>query len=207
METEEFEQIPWASLVAQQDDGIDRRIYLAVGIVGVLVIAVLGMRLLGGSGQPVPPPTAAVTPSTSLAIEQPVSTPPTSMVVAEADLRAAEPVVEILADRLTEVTAEWFVTDWYTRDGSEETIRSIMATLAPSVLVDTLPHATAETVAFVEWAKAVGSEDTDEGLEVTVVYRLIVESDAGFVRQPVGTVVVTLARDGDDVSVVALPES
>jgi hypothetical protein len=208
MESEEFEQIPWSSLVAQQDDGIDKRIYLAIGVVAVLVIAVLGMRLVGGSPQPVPPQAAVVdTTPTPLVAEEPASTPPTSMIIAEADLRAEEPLAEASADRLTEVTAEWFVTDWFTRDGSEETIRSITATLAPGLLVDTLPHEAPETVAFVEWAKSVGSETTDEGVAVTVAYRVIRRTDSGFVREPVEMVVVTLSRDGDDVSVVALPES
>lgn len=208
MESEEFEQIPWSSLVAQQDDGIDKRIYLAAGVVGVLVIAVLGMRLVGGSTQPVPPQAVEVEPTpTSVLVDEPAATPPTSMVIAEADLRADEPLAEASVDRLTEVTAEWFVTDWFTRDGSEETIRSIMASLSPGLLVDALPHETPETVAFVEWAKSVGSKSTDGGIAVTVAYRMITQTDSGFVREPVELVVVTLRRDGDNVSVVALPES
>jgi len=208
MESEEFEQIPWSNLVAQQDDGIDKRIYLAVGVVGVLVVAVLGMRLIGGSTHPVPPQAASIDPPpASLVAEEPVSAPPTSMVIAEADLRAEELLPESSTDRLTEVTAEWFVTDWFTRDGSEETIRSITATLAPGVLVDVLPHGTPDTITFVEWAKSVGSETTVEGVEVTVAYRVITQTDSGFVREPVGMVVVTLSREGDDVSVVAIPES
>ncbi len=208
MESEEFEQIPWSNLVAQQDDGIDKRIYLVVGVVGVLVVAVLGMRLIGGSTQPVPPQTAAIDPPPALLVaEEPVSAPPTSMVIAEADLRAEEPLTEAPTDRLTEVTAEWFVTDWFTRDGSEETIRSITATLAPGLLVDVLPHETPDTITFVEWAKSVGSETTAEGIEVTVAYRVITQTDSGFVREPVGMVVVTLNRNGDDVSVVTFPES
>ena len=208
MESEEFEQIPWSSLVAQQDDGIDKRVYLAVGIAGALVIAVLGMRLVGGSTQPVPSQAVAIDPTpTPVVVEQPLSTPPTSMLIAEADLRAEEPPAQASADRLTEVTAEWFVTDWFTRDGSEETIRSITATLAPGVLVDALPHETPEVITFVEWAKAIGSESTVEGVKVTVAYRVITQTDAGFTREPVGMVDVTLSRDGDNVSVVALPES
>ena len=62
MESEEFEQIPWASLVAEQGEGIDRRIYLAVGVVGLLVIAIFGVRLLGGESQPPPIEAAVVEP-------------------------------------------------------------------------------------------------------------------------------------------------
>lgn len=208
MESEEFEQIPWASLVAQQDDGVDKRIYLAIGVVGVLVIAVLGLRLLGGGSQPGPPPAVALeSPPTSVVIEQAASTPPTSLVIAEADLRAGEPVTESSTDRLIEVTAEWFVTDWFTRDGSSETVRSIMDALSPDVFVDVLPHESADAVTFVEWAKSVGLETTADGVEVTVAYRVIGQTTEGFAREPVGLVMVTLTREGNDVRVIALPES
>lgn len=208
METEEFEQIPWASLVAQQDEGVDKRLYLAVGIVGLLVIAVFGMRLVGGGGQPVPPQDASLSPQSSEPIVTPTSlTPPTSVVISEADLRAVESEAMPSLDHLTEVTAEWFVTDWFTRDGSTETVRSIRTALAPTVAVASLPHDDATAVTFVEWAKAVESETTADGVAVTVAYRMIRQTDDGFARDPVATVVVELKRDGDDVTVVALPES
>lgn len=208
MESEEFEQIPWASLVAQQDDGMDKRIYLVVGVVGLLVIAVFGIRLLGGGSQPVPPgPAALGPPPTITSAVEPSAAPPTSPVIAEADLRAEEPVETLAVDRLTEVTAEWFVTDWFTRDGSDETVRSIRSMLAPDVLVDTLPHEGEQPATFVEWAKTVATDVTTERIEVTVAFRVIRETDEGFVRDPVDTVIVTLIRDGDNVSVVTLPES
>lgn len=207
METEEFEQIPWASLVAEQDDGVDKRLYLAVGLVGLLVIAVFGMRLVGGGAQPTPPQDAALSPQPSEPIVTPSSlTPPTSVVISEADLRAVELEPLPTSDHLTEVTAEWFVTDWFTRDGSAETVRSVRSALAPTVVVGALPHDDVMAVTFVEWAKALESETTTEGVEVTVAYRMIRQTDDGFVREPVATVVVELKRDGDDVTVVSLPE-
>lgn len=205
MESEEFEQIPWANLVAEQTDGVDKRVYIAVGIVGVILIAVFGMRLLGGSSQPLPslPITAEVPPSTMAE-----STPPTSMVIAEADLRADDASAMDSADRLVEISAEWFVTDWFTRDGSDETIRSIKAALSETIVLDAMPHETeGEPVTFVEWAKTIRSEVTPNGVDVTIAYRAIRETNEGFVRDPVATVVVSLVRTGDRVMVVSLPRT
>jgi len=203
MESEEFEQIPWANLVAEQTDGVDKRVYIAVGIVGVILIAVFGMRLLGGSSQPLPslPITAEVPPSTMAE-----STPPT--VIAEADLRADDASAMDSADRLVEISAEWFVADWFTRDGSDETIRSIKAALSETIVLDAMPHETeGEPVTFVEWAKTIRSEVTPNGVDVTIAYRAIRETNEGFVRDPVATVVVSLVRTGDRVMVVSLPRT
>jgi hypothetical protein len=207
MESEEFEQIPWASLVAEQESGVDTRVYIAVAAIGLLVIGVFGMRVVGGASQPQPPqsPSIEATQATTASVE-PERIPPTSLVIAEADIRAEEPAPISTADRLTEVTAEGFVSDWFTRDGSPETVRSIRATLSASVALDTLPHdEEGVPVTWVEWAKTIASEATPDGTELTIAYRAIRETDDGFVRDPVATVVVSVVRNGDDVEVVALP--
>jgi len=207
MESEEFEQIPWASLVAEQESGVDTRVYMAVAAVGLLVVAVFGMRLLGGGSQPEPPPSAniEVTQVTSTPIE-PVQASPTSPVIAEADIRAEEPATVPAEDRLAEVVAEAFVADWFTRDGSPETVRSIRAALSASVAPDVLPHDDqGAPVTWVEWAKTIASEATPDSTELTIAYRAIRETDDGFVRDPVTTVMVSVVRNGDDVEVVALP--
>ena len=210
MESEEFEQIPWANLVADHTDGIDKRVYLAAGLVGLLVVAVFGVRLLGGGSQPVPPvQSIAPTPTSIVPEVQAVPADPTPMVIAEADLMAEAPVEMSAEDRLVEVTAEWFVADWFTRDGSEETVRSIKAALAPEVMISPLPHeALDEPVTFVEWARVIETEFMGDGrINVTVAYRAIRESGDGFVRDPVKIVVVELVRGGDEVRVVSLPET
>lgn len=207
MESEEFEQIPWASLVAEQEDGIDRRIYLAVGVVGLLVIAVFGMRLFAGGSQPPPIEAAGSEQSTASIADVAIDRiPPTSMIIAEADLRTEEPVSLQASDVLVGVTAEWFVTDWFTRDGSPETIRSIRMAVSPTLELGAMPHESeGEPVTFVEWAKTVASAPTAEGVEVTVVFRAIRETEDGFVRDPVRRVILVLQHEEDTVVVSALP--
>lgn len=205
MESEELEQIPWANLVAEQTDGIDKRIYMGVGVVAILVMLIFGMRMFGGSGQPVPLPMESLPAVTAVEI-----TPtPSPMVVTEADLRADEAPVPVQASSnlLAEVTAEWFVTDWFTRDGSGETVRSIRAVLSPDLQSMDLPHDEPDAeVVFVEWAKTVEIETISQTtVGVTIAYRSIRQTDEGFVRNPVETVVVILDISDDSAMVTALP--
>ncbi len=194
MDSEEFEQIPWSALVAEQNDGVDKRIYLAVGVVGVLIAVVFGTRLLGGSGGQ-PTPIVAPAPVGEVAVP-PETTSTTGVVVSEADLMAGAPDVLPLEGGL-EITAfaEWFVTDYFTTDGSPETARSLRALLAPGSDVFTLPHEAdpAPAVVYVEWARAlrvrfVGADD----VEVDVAFRTITDEGEGFARDPVRAVTVTL---------------
>lgn len=205
MESEELEQIPWANLVAEQTDGIDKRIYMGVGVVAILVVLIFGMRMFGGSGQPVPLPMESLPAVTAVEI-----TPtPSPMVVTEADLRADEAPVPVQASSnlLAEVTAEWFVTDWFTRDGSGETVRSIRAVLSPDLQSMDLPHDEPDAdVVFVEWAKTVEIETISQTtVGVTIAYRSIRQTDEGFVRNPVETVVVILDISDDSAVVTAVP--
>jgi hypothetical protein len=207
MESEEFEQIPWASLVAEQREGVDRRIYLTVGVVGLLVAVVFGMRLFSGGSQPTPPQAVAIEPPTT-ALEEatPPSPPQTSMVVAESDLRVDTPRKAQGVDQFVLTTAEWFVIDWFTRDGSQETVRSIKSALSPALAIDTIPHEIdGEAVTFVEWAKTVDAQATVDGFEVTIAYRSIRETEDGFVRDPVETVSLSIEKQGSDLTVTALP--
>lgn len=209
MESEELEQIPWANLVAEQTDGIDKRIYVGVGVVGLLVVLVLAMRMFGGGGQPVPPPVESLPTVPVAATVVEVAPTPSPMVVAEADLRAEEAPAPVQAshDLLTEVTAEWFVTDWFTRDGSGETVRSIRAVLSPDLRSMDLPHDDPDTdVVFVEWARTIKIETISQTtVGVTVAYRSIRQTDEGFVRDPVEMVVVILDISDDSATVTALP--
>ena len=104
--------------------------------------------------------------------------------------------------------AEWFVTDYFTVDGSSENERSLRKLLAPEASSLLLPHSgdTPIPAMYVEWARSVDVRDIGDALvEVDVVYRTITETDAGFVRDPVSAVVVTVRSGVVDAGITGLP--
>lgn len=203
MEREEFEEIPWSNLVADVDRSIDRRWYLVAVGVGVVIVAVLGFRLMQPSGQPVaaPEPTASTTSSDAATVTGPG---PGSVVVAEADLRNAPQERD---ERLAVLRAEWFVTDYFTRDESPETARSVRSALGDTLVDVTIPHDTQGASTFVEWARAFDVAAAGGGFEVSVAYRAIRATDGGFAREPVRAVRVAVAVSDDGSTITALPES
>ena len=48
MDNEEFEQIPWSSLMTDKAEGVDPKVYIAVGVVGLVVAVIFGVRIFGG---------------------------------------------------------------------------------------------------------------------------------------------------------------
>ncbi len=206
MDSEEFEQIPWSSLTMDQSQPVDRRLYMAIGVVGVVVAAIFGARLLGGAApQPIPP--EAVAPQAVITAAETTST--SGLVVSEADLMAASPVEPVDNLGLSAVAfAEWFVTDYYTTDGSPETSRSVTALFADSAGNPQLPHSMTPppAVTYVEWARSTRLRLVgDGGVEVDVVYRTITESEEGFVRNPVRAVTVTMDVGSSDPGISGPP--
>jgi hypothetical protein len=206
MDNEEFEQIPWSSLMTDKAEGVDPKVYIAVGVVGLLVAVIFGVRIFGGSSaQPTPPVDTPAAPAS-------VTTVPTTtagLIVSEADLMAGPTgtAAELLALRQV-AFAEWFVTDYFTVDGSSENERSLRELLAPAASSLLLPHSddTPTPAMYVEWARSVDVREIGGALvEVDVVYRTITETDAGFVRDPVSAVVVTLRSGSVDAGVTGLP--
>jgi len=193
VDSEEFEQIPWSALVAEQNHGVDRRVYLAVGAVGVVIAMVFGARLFGNATpQPTPPPAATSQPL----VEIVETTSTAGVVVSEADLMAGAPDVLPIGNEL-ELTAiaEWFVTDYFTTDGSSETVRSVRAMLSPVAGALELPHNAepAPPVTYVEWARATNTRLVDEGeISVDVAFRTITDTGEGFERDAIRAVAVTL---------------
>ena len=206
MDSEEFEQIPWSALVAEQNDGVDRRVYLAIGLVGIVIAVVLGVRLFGSSAaQPSPP--AAADPQPVVAVDRTTST--AGVIVSEADLMAGEPDVLRGDDDLELMAiAEWFVTDYFTTDGSPETVRSIRSLFSAIVIQSDLPHDAepAPAVTYVEWAKATGIRFVaDEEVELKVAFRTITDSGDGFERDPVRAVAVTVLLSPGSAGVAGPP--
>jgi hypothetical protein len=104
--------------------------------------------------------------------------------------------------------AEWFVTDYYTVDDSSENERSLKNLLAQTASGLVMPHSgeTSNPATYVEWARSVDVRDIgEEQVEVAVVYRTITETDAGFVRDPVSAVLVTVRSSQTDAGITGLP--
>jgi hypothetical protein len=207
VDSEEFEQIPWSALVTDQDKGVDRKVYLAVGVVGVVIALVFGARLFGGSNaQPTPPPQVAPQPAPAA----PETTSTAGVVVSEADLMAGAPdPVPSEDDLRTIAIAEWFVTDYFTTDGSPETARSVRAMFSPLAGAPGLPHDAdpPPPVTYVEWARASGSRLVGEDeAEVDVVFRTITDTGEGFERDPVRAVTVTMLSTPGSAGITGPPQ-
>lgn len=209
LDSEEFEQIPWSSLVADQTSGVDRRVYVAIGVVALLVAAILGSRVIGGSTQPAAlevSPIEVVGPDASgpQSVSAPSST--VGVVVSEADLMAELPTVSSSDYRLAVTFAEWFVTDYFTTDGSLETEESVVAMMSREGSADPRELPRPPDGSYVEWARATGVEEVDESsLAVAVLFRTIRSTSDGFVRDPVSAVSVLLVTSGDATGMMGPP--
>lgn len=208
MDSEEFEQIPWSGLVAQAQPSVDPRWYVAGGVVGAIVIVLLAMRMFSGSSAPAPAPILALDPP----VEQPApdvivepEVRPGEGAITEADLMAIDGTDSGLGDtNVLRLVSEWFVTDYFTRDGSTATIESLENVLGTGELTPDLPHLADDgDEMFVEWARAFAFERAGENLvEVSVAFRTVHRADDGFIRDPVRAVVVGI-EDWDTSPLVA----
>ena len=230
---EEFEHIPWASLVAETRDPRIRWLGVGVGLVAAVALGLVVVRVIGGGGEGtvvVPgenaagavvaagPPAAEAAPDLVSTTTGPVTPRLYSeaellttgaatigpVVADEADLMALVPQFEASA---VAARAEWFVTDFFTVDGDPAGLDSVWGSLpAGAVAPD---HGSGAGVSYVEWARAVSVEHTEpDGFEVTVVFRTLAGGDrTSLRRQPVRAVIVGVAVDrGGAVGVVDLPE-
>lgn len=210
--SEEFEQIPWSSLVADQTTGVDRRVYVVIGAVALLVAAILGSRVIGGSTQPAAlelPSIEVVGPDASgpQSISAPSSTVGVvGVVVSEADLMAELPTVSSSDNLLAVTFAEWFVTDYFTTDGSLETEESVVAMMFKERSTDPRELPRPPDGSYVEWARATGVEAVDESsLAVAVLFRTIRSTSDGFVRDPVSAVSVLLVTSDEATGMMGPP--
>lgn len=189
-DVEVFERIPWEAL-----EGADgNRRWIAYTVAAALVIGAVGVSL-GRQATPPPVPTTIAAVADGAA---PVSTAPVSMVAVSTPSSPAPPATEpgsgrwaeadlmALADTPVEVTgaavAEWFVTDHFTRDGTEE--RS-----------------------FVEWAGVVGFDwlDLDRAEATVAVARLAAAVGGDYQRLEPEAWSVVLALDEEGWAVVDGP--
>lgn len=189
MTIEEHEEIPWSMLVEQDRHGRRRTLYLAAAAIVAVVVGFTGIRWFEGhrNGEGVSEPVPTVTTAAS-----PVLTTTTTL-LSEADLRAVDPSLATLA---AIARAEWFVTDYFTIDGSPAP--DLQAAFPTDAALPDLPHSTSDgRVSFVEWARAYDIRQHQDGYVVTVLFRSLFEGDDGiYNRSPLRAVdVIVLIRD------------
>lgn len=201
MDHEEREEIPWSNLVAEVEESLDRRWLYVGGVALALVIGFVGLRLFDRPTQPNIPEAPGVV-STELVDEvlgetvTPETTLTTSAVlVSEEDLRADDPGT---LDAVLSTRSEWFVSDYFTVDGSPETALSVRGALVPELQSEPLPHESDTSHTYVEWARTYRIAPVEGGAYVVeVAYRSIIEAEGAFERLPVRTVRLEIQlRDG-----------
>ena len=185
-DVEIFERIPWEAL----DKPGDRRwmVYLAATALVMVALGVTVGRSMGG------PPAAA--PSTTLA-QPPVPSPPaaaptTSPAVTAPEISTSWSEADLMAvpaeslEGVAGAMGEWFVVDFFTREGAEGGDRS-----------------------FVEWSAVVAREwVSSSALDLTVVLRrLAATGDDAYQRLPVEGWVVSLELGDEGWVVVDGPVS
>ncbi|HHC07384.1 MAG TPA: hypothetical protein ENK55_01510 [Actinobacteria bacterium] len=186
---EEYEEIPWAELLADTTPARDRTRLL----VGVVVAAgILAGAWLLTRGETAPPVPAAA--PTTLAPSPPTTPAP---VIPEADLRTGPPEADPLFERIAVLRAERFVADYFTLDGDPMAPTALRAAFVPAAVPDTLPHDTAtEATTYVEWVEAFEREFVPPNRwNVRVAFRTIHREGDVWVRDATRAVFVAVVVD------------
>ena len=189
MSIEEHEEIPWSMLVEHDRHGRRRTLYLAAAAIVAVVVGFTGIRWFEGHRHGEGAPETAPTLTTAAA----AAPTTTTTLLSEADLMAVDPSLATLA---AVARAEWFVTDYFTIDGSPAP--DLQAAFATDAALPDLPHSTSdERVSFVEWARAYDIRQHQDGFVVTVLFRTLFEGEDGiYGRSPLRAVdVIVLVRD------------
>ncbi|MGH8915595.1 MAG: hypothetical protein ACRDZM_13890 [Acidimicrobiia bacterium] len=204
---EVYERIPWETLEEKKGD----RQWLLYGIAGAVVLGALAYSFMSNRPVAVPmattAPVAQEAPQASAVTAQPLPPPaiPTAstapVVTAEADLYAVHP--ERVIDRVA-AHAEWFVAEYLTVDGSEQS-RETLAALLPAGLP--LPVAPEGTRVFVEWVR---TETVEEIAPLTYRASVLARSlaaagDGIYQRQPPLEVTVEVSMTGEGPQIVMPP--
>jgi len=205
---ETYERIPWETLQAPRPD----RQWILYLVAGAIVVGALAYSFM--SNRP-PTPVAATepteaTPANSTQTAPAGAAPPAvvgqaptvtePIVITEADLYAVDP------ERLREEAiahAEWFAAEYLTLDGSEAASESLAALLPAGIPP---PVGDGETLVFVEWSRAVASEEVAPLLySVDVLVRWLMSgADGVYVRQA-PTIVTVEVEVGDTGPRVTMP--
>jgi hypothetical protein len=195
---EEHEEIPWSMLVEGERRARSRTWYAAAAIIVALVGVVAGYRWVEGHRHGEPAAPTAPAPATSSTLAETTTT----TLLSEADLMAVEPAAAHLA---AVARAEWFVTDYFTFDGSPAP-EFLEAFPDDAVLPSLTQFGDGSAVSFVEWARAYAVRAHTDGYVVTVLFRTLYENAEGrFERSPVRAVDVVVLVADEQTAIADLP--
>jgi len=199
---DEYEEIPWSTLLSEHRQGRAKTLYLGAGILVAIVMGFAGIRWLSAPGHGESPAVAAPVESTTTVAAPTESGSTTTMgVLSEADLMAIEPAT---AEYGAVARAEWFVTDYFTVDGPMP--EELLSAFVNDARLPDLPGGTDAGTSYVEWARAYDVRPTTDGYAVSVVFRSLTEEpDGSFVRGPVRAVEVLVAVVDGETAIAELP--
>lgn len=197
MSVEEHEEIPWAMLVDQEHRSRSRLLYLVAAAILIVVVAVTAVRWVGSRRH-------GELPSAAVEVAAPTTLPPlpTTTLLSEADLVGRD---DSAGRRAAIVRAEWFVTDYFTMDGSPAP--ELIAAFPTDAELPELPQlAGSSAVSYVEWARAYATRSYQNGYVVTVIFRTLYENEEQrYERSPVRAVDVIVLVDDDLTAIGDLP--
>lgn len=202
---DEYEEIPWSTLLSEHQQGRTRTLYLAAAVIVAVVAGFVGIRWLTspdhGDGSAVAAPADTTTIVAEEADESTTTTTTTIAVLSEADLMAVQPAI---AELSAVARAEWFVTDYFTVDGPLP--EELISAFVNDATLPDLPSPAEADISYVEWARAFDIRPTADGYAVSVVFRSLTEEPGGaFIRSPVRAVDVLVAVDDGETAIADLP--
>ncbi|MGB5656022.1 MAG: hypothetical protein WBN35_05350 [Acidimicrobiia bacterium] len=202
---DEYEEIPWSTLLSEHQQGRTKTLYLAAAVIVAVVLGFVGIRWLTAPGHGDGGAVAAQADTTTVpgagAVESTTTATSTTAILSEADLMAVEPsILELSAV----ARAEWFVTDYFTVDGPLP--EELISAFVNDAMLPDLPSPSDADISYVEWARAFDIRPTESGFAVSVVFRSLTEEPGGaFIRSPVRAVDVLVAVDDGETAIADLP--
>ncbi|MGB5168360.1 MAG: hypothetical protein WBP49_08165 [Acidimicrobiia bacterium] len=202
---DEYEEIPWSTLLSEHQQGRTKTLYLAAAVIVAVVLGFVGIRWLTAPGHGDGGAVAAQADTTTVpgagAVESTTTATSTTATLSEADLMAVEPsILELSAV----ARAEWFVTDYFTVDGPLP--EELISAFVNDAMLPDLPSPSDADISYVEWARAFDIRPTESGYAVSVVFRSLTEEPGGaFIRSPVRAVDVLVAVDDGETAIADLP--
>ena len=220
-EQEVFESVPWEELRDLGDTSRRRRLWYLVG--GASLVAVLAFSVVRTFSSPDPqvviPPTVPPSPAARPASPSfpgpdqdpaPTHSPhllPATPAMSEADLRAGEDPTASDGDSQDERRAasysEWFVLDYFTLDGTEQS--ALLEWWLPGINrpLDASPH----PLSYVEWVRTLWTEPVAEGRwrAVVALRRMVSVDGAAYSRLPTQSVEVVVEVGAGMPTIVDLP--